>query len=993
MSYDKQPRTSLYHVTVVLSEPHYHLWHQYRQSDVFVGLRVELEEELLINVTAAIPQFEISCRVVDCVPRTVGWITEETALVVVSAAAALPPPHKSFVSSLRTSNCTLSTSPLLVHFVPPLPSNRQSSVSRNSLEAWADESLLRELGVADGSTLQIDNSSITFIARIHKKESSTVNTLTCTSALWMLLLNNRAQLDLMNADEAATMLLPHAVTLPLNSLLPVDQFLPPATETPNSKGNNHDAPILQSLVLVPAVHASWLLTVLGESYMNVIEALLKRAVLGGVFDHVWCAEDATLFVPFHVPSPLTTEHRALSTADWTEAMEQIEQTLISVQHVSKTLATQNMPTWLSILGIPLRVALVASGNASLPSGLVRTSGARTTEILLKPSSAHASLARDESMGVSIVPVSLVYQPAPHLLSYPFLKGLVGVNKIQTCLECHFLQQFGGLDASVSRPAVLSLTVYGSAENLTFEQAMTACEMIGVIPLAIDQRSSSSTMAAAPSSDGSHPFTRLLDGVAGNESAPHVYVLRHAEQLTAREVSAIQQSMFALRKQQKQKPFSFPSVMMLIVESQDPQCPLNVGALSDVTPIRVTVPGDSDRHDALHAVLSPSSHCPLWGLSRFVSFDTLQQWTVGLPLADVVHFALSALWDILVPTNSSTSQRAPSDIGLPVLDALRLEDVLKTFQRAHGHNLASTKLQPVRWSDVGGLEDAKEEIMETIQLPMLHPEMFQNGLKRRAGILLYGPPGCGKTLIAKAVATELNVNFISVKGPELINQYVGESERNVRNLFQRARDSAPCIVFFDELDALVPARGAKGDAGGAMDRIVAQLLVEVDGAASAAIDEATGKPKDIFIIGATNRPDLLDPALLRPGRFDRLCYLGLPSTNEEQLFAIRALTRKFHLAEDVNLNAIVEAMDFVYTGADFFALCSDAMMLAVDDVVERVKAKLHEAGENEDDDDDTGDDNVVVCQRHFLTARANLKASVTPSDLRRYEALRSTFAKK
>ncbi|RNC40511.1 putative peroxisome assembly protein, partial [Trypanosoma cruzi] len=149
---------------------------------------------------------------------------------------------------------------------------------------------------------------------------------------------------------------------------------------------------------------------------------------------------------------------------------------------------------------------------------------------------------------------------------------------------------------------------------------------------------------------------------------------------------------------------------------------------------------------------------------------------------------------------------------------------------------------------------------------------------------------------------MNMNFMAVKGPELINQYVGESEKNIRLLFQRARDNSPCIIFFDELDALAPARGAKGDAGGAMDRVVAQLLVEVDGVGHTRTDGST--TAQVFVIGATNRPDLLDPSLLRPGRFDRLCYLGLPATREEQLVALRALTRKFNLADDVDFDALL-----------------------------------------------------------------------------------------
>ena len=216
-------------------------------------------------------------------------------------------------------------------------------------------------------------------------------------------------------------------------------------------------------------------------------------------------------------------------------------------------------------------------------------------------------------------------------------------------------------------------------------------------------------------------------------------------------------------------------------------------------------------------------------------------------------------------------------------------------------------------------------------------------------------------------------------------YVGESERNIRNLFQRARDNSPCIAFFDELDALAPKRGAKGDGGGVMDRIVAQLLAEVDGIGAARSDGTAAE--QIFIIGATNRPDLLDASLLRPGRFDRLCYLGPPATKPEQVAALRALTRKFALAPDVDLAAIAEPLPpSVYTGADYFALCSDAMMLAVNEVVEEATAAALEGRALAKDAAA-----LLVEQRHFVAARDALTPSVSAADLKRYEGMKAQFA--
>ena len=202
-----------------------------------------------------------------------------------------------------------------------------------------------------------------------------------------------------------------------------------------------------------------------------------------------------------------------------------------------------------------------------------------------------------------------------------------------------------------------------------------------------------------------------------------------------------------------------------------------------------------------------------------------------------------------------------------------------------------------WEDIGGLSNVKNDILDTIQLPLEHPELFSSGMKKRSGILLYGPPGIkinphrsiykfligtGKTLIAKAIATSFSLNFLSVKGPELLNMYIGESESNVRKIFQKARNARPCVIFFDELDSIAPKRGEKGDSGGVMDRIVSQMLAELDGISS----------DEVFVIGATNRPDLLDSALLRPGRFDKLLYLGVSESHEMQMRILEALTRKY-----------------------------------------------------------------------------------------------------
>jgi peroxin-6 len=240
------------------------------------------------------------------------------------------------------------------------------------------------------------------------------------------------------------------------------------------------------------------------------------------------------------------------------------------------------------------------------------------------------------------------------------------------------------------------------------------------------------------------------------------------------------------------------------------------------------------------------------------------------------------------------------------------------------SIGAPKIPNVPWDDVGGLTNVKDALTETIQLPLERPELFAQGMKKRSGILFYGPPGTGKTLLAKAIATEFSLNFFSVKGPELLNMYIGESEANVRRVFQRARDARPCVVFFDELDSVAPKRGNQGDSGGVMDRIVSQLLAELDGMS----DGKEGGGGGVFVIGATNRPDLLDAALLRPGRFDKMLYLGVSDTHAKQLTILEAVTRKFALHPDISLEKISERLPLTYTGADLYALCSDAMLKAI-----------------------------------------------------------------
>ena len=339
-------------------------------------------------------------------------------------------------------------------------------------------------------------------------------------------------------------------------------------------------------------------------------------------------------------------------------------------------------------------------------------------------------------------------------------------------------------------------------------------------------------------------------------------------------------------------------------------------------------------------------------------------------------------DVLVSGGPSTTDILAEDFSTAISHAR------STFSDSIG----APKIPSVKWEDVGGLADQKSSIMETISLPLSRPELFANGMRKRSGILFYGPPGTGKTLLAKAIATEFSLNFFSVKGPELLNMYIGESEANVRRVFQRARDARPCVVFFDELDSVAPKRGNQGDSGGVMDRIVSQLLAELDGMSSgggASEDSsgsgAGGNAGGVFVIGATNRPDLLDPALLRPGRFDQMLYLGVSSTHDQQVTILEALTRKFSLAPDVDLRRVVEKLPFTYTGADLYALCSDAMLKAITRKTRLVDEKVEEASRNRGEEISTAyffdhlatphDVEVVVNEEDFVAAQKELVASV------------------
>ncbi|XP_042645417.1 peroxisome biogenesis factor 6 isoform X2 [Tyto alba] len=365
------------------------------------------------------------------------------------------------------------------------------------------------------------------------------------------------------------------------------------------------------------------------------------------------------------------------------------------------------------------------------------------------------------------------------------------------------------------------------------------------------------------------------------------------------------------------------------------------------------------------------------LGKEVSLSKLARRTAGFVLGDFCALlshssraACTRIQALSFPGGLSEDvERDFCTAGFPVLE----EDfsvALDQLHDAHSQAVGAPKIPSVSWQDIGGLQEVKKEILDTIQLPLEHPELLSLGLCR-SGLLLYGPPGTGKTLLAKAVATTCTMTFLSVKGPELINMYVGQSEENVRNVFARARAAAPCIIFFDELDSLAPSRGRSGDSGGVMDRVVSQLLAELDGLHST---------REVFVIGATNRPDLLDPALLRPGRFDKLVYVGINEDRESQLQVLSAVTRNFQLDPCVNLTAVLEKCPARLTGADIYALCSDAMLCAVKRKVEWIEEGL-----------DTESSALILTMEDFLQAAASLQPSVSEQELLRYRLIQQKLA--
>ena len=447
--------------------------------------------------------------------------------------------------------------------------------------------------------------------------------------------------------------------------------------------------------------------------------------------------------------------------------------------------------------------------------------------------------------------------------------------------------------------------------------------------------------------------------------------------------------------------------IIVFSSNDPDSISEVVRSHVKFEIMVGVPNQLEREIMLKSMISSmnddDNH---YVMDNDVSIEGLSIKSAGLSIGDlssVVEDAKNGSIDsaekLAEENEISVEQLVQLNEGSFRVTLENFESAINKSRAKNSDAIGAPRIPDVKWGDIGGLENVKSEILDTIEMPLKHPELFGEGVKKRSGILFYGPPGTGKTLLAKAIATNFSLNFFSVKGPELLNMYIGESEANVRRVFQKARDSKPCVIFFDELDSVAPKRGNQGDSGGVMDRIVSQLLSELDGMSSSG-----GNGDGVFVVGATNRPDLLDEALLRPGRFDKMLYLGISDTHEKQAKIIEALTRKFKLSDDCKAPEIAAMCPYNYTGADFYALCSDAMLNAMIRTAGKVDKKVatfniarNSKGEKPvntrywfDHVAKSSDTSVTVTLKDFEKARKEMVSSVSTEELNHYLKVRQEF---
>ena len=333
-------------------------------------------------------------------------------------------------------------------------------------------------------------------------------------------------------------------------------------------------------------------------------------------------------------------------------------------------------------------------------------------------------------------------------------------------------------------------------------------------------------------------------------------------------------------------------------------------------IEIKVP---DKHGRLEILQIHARNMPL---DTDVELPGIAGVTHGFVGADLEYLckeaAMKCLRRLLPELNMEEAKLPPETLDKLIITKNDFDQAIKDVMPS---TLREVFLESpdVKWQDIGGLESVKRELQEAVEWPLKYPDLYAKiGHTVPKGILLHGPSGTGKTLLAKAVATESEANFISVKGPELISKWVGESERGIREIFRRARQAAPCVIFFDEIDSIAPTRGMETGGGGGTERLVSQLLTELDG-----ISELHG----VVVLGATNRPDMVDPALLRPGRFDRIILVPNPdSQTRAKILEIHAKGKP--IGQDVNIQKIAQEMTEGFSGADTAAIVNTAISIVL-----------------------------------------------------------------
>ena len=348
-------------------------------------------------------------------------------------------------------------------------------------------------------------------------------------------------------------------------------------------------------------------------------------------------------------------------------------------------------------------------------------------------------------------------------------------------------------------------------------------------------------------------------------------------------------------------------------------------------IEIGVPDKAGRYEALQI------HARNMPLSEDVDLKRLADVTHGYTGADIASLcreaAMKALRRYIPETNLEKERIAPEILEKMVV---KMEDFTSAYREITPTAMREVYVEvpQVKWDQVGGLKQVKQELMESVEWPLKKPEVFKRmGINPPRGILLYGPPGSGKTLLARAVATESEANFISIKGPEMFSKWVGESEKAIREVFRKGRTAAPAIIFFDELDAIVPRRGLGYADSGASERVISQLLTEIDGIETL---------QNVLVIAATNRPDILDPAVMRPGRFDRLIYVPSPDFESlKEIFRIHA--GSMPLSKDVLLDELARKAQG-YSGADIEAICREAAMNALREDVDATEVSRRDFDE-------------------------------------------------